>query len=143
VIHHTATEVGNAMTIDHIHYRRGFGDGLGYHFLIDNGTLGRINGQIEVGPRWIRQEDGAHAKASRMNEKAIGISLVGNFSEQRRVSEAQLNSLVFLVNALRKHYGIPLDHIIGHRDVPGANTECPGNYFPRNEFKRRLTQTGH
>ena len=142
VIHHTATETGSASTIDALHYRRGFPNGLGYHFLIDNGTQGKVVGQIEVGPRWIKQAIGAHANAAGMNEKGIGISLIGNFSEQRYVPEQQLNSLVFLVNALRKHYGIPLEHVIRHRDVPGKSTECPGNYFPWDEFKRRLAALG-
>ena len=137
VIHHSATHEGNALTIDQLHYRRGFGNGLGYHFLIDNGTLGKEEGQIEVGPRWIKQENGAHANASGMNENGIGICLIGNFSENY-VPKKQFNSLVFLVNALRKHYQISLDHIIRHRDVPGKHTECPGNYFPWEEFKRQL-----
>lgn len=137
VVHHSATHEGNARTIDLSHYRRGFGNGLGYHFLIDNGTLGKENGQIEVGPRWIKQEDGAHANAAGMNENGIGICLIGNFSEQH-VSERQLNSLVFLVHALMTHYRIPLSHVIRHQDVPGKNTECPGKYFPWDEFKRRL-----
>ena len=140
VIHHSATHEGNALTIDAMHYRRGFGNGLGYHFLIDNGTLGKEEGQIEVGPRWIKQTDGAHANAAGMNEKGIGICLIGNFSETY-ASEKQLNSLVFLVNVLRAHYAIPLDHVIRHRDVPGKHTECPGNYFPWQEFKRRLEAT--
>jgi len=137
VIHHTATEQGKALAIDRSHQRRGFVDGMGYHFLIDNGTLGKNMGQIEVGPRWIRQENGAHANAAGMNERGIGIALVGNFSANP-LPEAQLESLVFLVNALRNHYGIPLSNVIGHRDVRGKNTECPGNYFPWEEFKRRL-----
>ena len=138
VIHHTATETGSASTIDALHYRRGFPNGLGYHFLIDNGTQGKVAGQIEVGPRWIKQANGAHANAAGMNEKGIGIALIGNFSETHHVPEQQLNSLVFLVNALRKHYGIPLEHVIRHGEVPGKNTECPGIYFPWAEFKRRL-----
>ncbi len=137
VIHHTATEVGDAFTIDQLHHRRGFDHGLGYHFLIDNGTRGKQEGQIEVGPRWIKQMDGAHANAAGMNENGIGIAMIGNFSEHY-VNERQLKSLVFLTKALMRHYNIPLERVIRHKDVPGKNTECPGNYFPWDEFKRRL-----
>ena len=139
VIHHTATESGNARSIDVLHHNRGFWNGLGYHFLIDNGTDGKLDGQIEVGPRWVKQEDGAHANKAGMNEKGIGISLVGNYSETQ-VSEASLESLVFLVHTLMNYYRIPAEHVIRHRDVPGKNTECPGNNFPWAEFKRRLAQ---
>lgn len=144
VIHHSATDMGNAISIDRLHHRRGFWNGLGYHFLIDNGTLGKQTGQIETGPRWIKQMDGAHCNAAGMNERGIGICLIGNFSETN-VPEEQLNSLVFLVHALRTHYRIPLERILKHGEVPGKATECPGTHFPWQEFKRRLAQSppGH
>lgn len=141
IIHHSATHEGNALTIDTLHYRRGFENGLGYHFLIDNGTVGKVAGQIEVGPRWIKQMDGAHCNVNGMNEHGIGICLIGNFSESY-VTEPQLNSLVFLVSALRKHYNIPLDRILRHGDVPGKNTECPGKYFPWKAFRWKLQTAG-
>lgn len=137
VVHHTATDVGNAFKIDQMHHSRGWENGMGYHFLIDNGTGGKIIGQIEIGPRWLKQMNGAHVKESNWNQKSIGISLVGNFSEDD-VPPKMLDSLVFLVAKLMNFYQIPDRNIIGHRDVPGAATECPGNYFPWNEFKRRL-----
>lgn len=137
VIHHTATETGNATKIDAIHHQRGFWDGLGYHFLIDNGTAGKLNGQIEISPRWVKQQDGAHCNAAGMNQIGIGVALVGNFSESK-VSDRQLDSLVFLTSVLMKHYKIPIEHVLRHGDVPGKNTECPGNYFPWAEFMKRL-----
>lgn len=140
VIHHTATDMGNASLINKAHHQRGFWDGLGYHFLIDNGTLGKLDGQIEISPRWIKQKDGAHCNAAGMNQKGIGIALVGNFS-QDRVSGQQLDSLVFLVKTLMQYYRIPVQNVLGHRNVPGKQTECPGKYFPWNEFISRLRQT--
>ena len=137
VIHHTATESGNAFAIDELHQKRGFWNGLGYHFLIDNGTGGTEDGQIEVGPRWIKQMVGAHANANGMNEHGIGISLVGNFSETY-VSEKELQSLVFLVKTLQNYYKIPDSNVIRHRDVPSKHTECPGNHFPWARFKALL-----
>lgn len=137
IVHHTASDFGNARTIDSMHHDRGFWNGLGYHFLIDNGTVEKFDGQIEVGPRWVKQEVGAHTKASNMNERGIGISLVGNFS-QDLPSEKQMDSLVFLVKTLQSYYHIPNKNVLGHRDVPGANTECPGTRFPWREFKQKL-----
>ncbi|MBP9733635.1 MAG: N-acetylmuramoyl-L-alanine amidase [Candidatus Omnitrophica bacterium] len=137
VVHHTATRDGNAETINALHLRRGWKEGMGYHFLIDNGTDGRADGEIEAGRRWLRQMDGAHANKSNMNHIGIGISLVGNFSETQ-ISEAQLSSLVQLVKTLQKRYGIPMSNIIGHRNVPGAATECPGNNFPWTRFRQMV-----
>lgn len=138
VIHHTATHNGDAYSIDKLHHKRGFWNGLGYHFLINNGTNGKVDGQIQVGPRWVKQQDGAHANAAGMNEKGIGIALVGNYSE-RYVSAIEFDTLIFLVKALQKYYRISSQNVVAHREVPGKKTECPGTNFPWLEFKRRLS----
>lgn len=137
VIHHTATDIGKAFSIHQSHQERGFWNGLGYHFLIDNGTLGKGDGQIEVAPRWIKQQCGAHCKAGGMNEKGIGIALVGNFN-QEQPTPAQLQSLVYLLRTLCDYYQIPPSRIVGHRDVEGAATECPGRRFPWSSVRQCL-----
>ena len=139
VIHHSDTEKGNARMIDRIHRKRGFTNGLGYHFLIDNGTLGRGDGEIEVGPRWTKQIDGAHCDAANMNHQGIGICLVGDFTK-KGPSSAQMESLVSLVEQLRSSYGIPLSHVLRHKDVPGKRTACPGDDFPWWRLQDRLAQ---
>lgn len=140
IIHHSATEEGNAYYFNILHRRKGW-DEIGYDFVIDNGTKGKQDGAIEVSPRWTSQENGAHCRASDMNSKGIGICLVGNFSRER-VSEKEMDSLVYLVSVLKKYYGIPMSHIIGHGQVPGAKTECPGKYFPWREFRDKLKNYG-
>jgi N-acetylmuramoyl-L-alanine amidase len=137
VVHHSATDEGNAFSFYNMHLRRGFWNGLGYHFVIDNGTFGKENGQIEISPRWIKQQDGAHCRAAGMNEIGIGICLVGNFSKEN-VSDEQLDSLVYLVDVLRKYYNISKRNILGHGQVPGAATECPGSRFPWERFWSKL-----
>jgi N-acetyl-anhydromuramyl-L-alanine amidase AmpD len=136
IIHHSATDEGNSLEFDRYHQGRGW-QGIGYHFVIDNGTKEKQDGQIEVSPRWIKQQYGSHCSAGNMNEKAIGICLVGNFSREC-VSSKQLDALVYLVNILRKYYKIPIKKIIGHNQVLGARTECPGKNFPWSKFKNRL-----
>ena len=87
--------------------------------------------------RWLKQQDGAHCKADGMNHRAIGICLVGNFNNEVP-TRRQMESLAYLTNELRKYYRIPADRIKGHKEVPGAKTECPGRSFPWSEFRRRL-----
>jgi len=135
VVHHTATGRGNAKTIYVSHLGRGFSNGLGYDFLIDNGTMGKGDGQIEMGPRWIWQQNGAHCKADDMNKKAIGVALVGNFNRDKPTPN-QLQSLSFLLSVLRSYYHIPPAQVIGHREVPGAKTECPGKFFPTDQLRK-------
>lgn len=136
IIHHSATDEGTANSLFDIHNRRGF-NGLGYDFIIDNGTGGKKDGQIEVSGRWIKQIDGAHCRAGGMNHQGIGVCLVGNFSKER-VSSRQMDSLVYLVDLLSKYYHIPRNRILGHGQVPGAATECPGLRFPWSEFRAKL-----
>lgn len=136
IVHHTATDAGTSLTINKMHQQRGW-KGIGYHFIIDNGTVGKEDGQIEVAPRWIKQQDGAHCRAAHMNSKGIGVALIGNFSKEN-VSNKQMEALAYLVNLLSKKYNIPKENIIGHGQVKGAATECPGKNFPWKEFYSKI-----
>lgn len=136
IIHHSATDAGNSEQFNKSHMQKGW-KGVGYHFIIDNGTCGKDDGQVETTPRWLKQEDGAHCKAGDMNEKGIGICVVGNFSKER-VTRRQMNSLVYLASTLSNYYGIPKKNIMGHGQVPGASTECPGKRFPWKTFWARF-----
>jgi len=137
VIHHSATDRGNAASFDQSHRARGW-DELGYHFVIDNG-VGGPDGRIEVGSRWTKQKWGAHTGGTPNNEynnHGIGICLVGDFSGHMP-SRAQLASLERLVRQLAGKYRIDPDNIIGHRDGPNAATDCPGTVF-MNWINRRF-----
>ncbi|MDP2922694.1 MAG: N-acetylmuramoyl-L-alanine amidase [Candidatus Omnitrophota bacterium] len=136
IIHHSATDEGSSLSFDTYHQNRGW-EGIGYHFVIDNGTKGKQDGQIEVSPRWLKQKNGAHCNADNMNERSIGICLVGDFNSES-VSEKQLDALVYLTDKLRKYYKIPFKRIMGHGQVRGAKTECPGKKFPWKELRLRL-----
>ncbi|MBI4432681.1 MAG: N-acetylmuramoyl-L-alanine amidase [Candidatus Omnitrophica bacterium] len=119
-LHHSGTLKGNGTRFHRDHLRRGMG-GLFYHFVIGNGSYSG-DGEIEVGWRWKRQ-----VKANRAHD--IQICAVGDFNQQR-MTNAQFQSLVYLVALLREDYGISLDDIRRHEDVKGKATECPGAHFP-------------
>ncbi len=137
IVHHSATDYGSSREFNEAHLKRGW-EGVGYHFVIDNGTCGKEDGQIETTPRWIKQKRGAHCKADGMNPKGIGVCLVGNFSDGRAVSSKQMNSLVYLVTKLKNYYNIPDNRIMGHGQVSGAQTECPGKKFPWKTFWSKM-----
>ncbi|MCM1990760.1 peptidoglycan recognition family protein [Oceanirhabdus seepicola] len=93
---------------------------IGYHYLIS------MDGQIFQG-RDINFQ-GAHAYG--LNDKSIGIALLGNFSH-KELYPSQMRSLVHLLALLKQKYSTPSTNIIGHRDVINLNpdgtiTECPG-----------------
>lgn len=130
VLHHTATPSDNAASIDRFHRRvRGWRNGLGYHFVIGNGTRSD-DGEIEVGQRWRQQLVGAHCQADDMNRKAIGICFVGNFETGPGPTDAQVLAGIGLVRHLARRFSILPENILGHREVPGGDTLCPGRFFP-------------
>ena len=127
VIHHSSSRSGNAALFDQWHRARGW-DGLGYHFVIDNGD-GGPDGYVEVGQRWGVQKWGSHTGNTPDNEYnnfGIGICLVGDFAVDEP-TPSQLASLRKLVAFLAERYDIGPGHVIGHRDAPNANTTCPGD----------------
>jgi hypothetical protein len=139
VIHHSDSERGGAEAIDKYHREvRRWSGGLGYDFVIGNGSL-TADGKVEVGGRWLRQEDGAHAGVEEYNRFGIGICLVGDFT-RHAPSPAQMQSLARLVNFLCERYQIPRDrkHIIGHGEV--RNTQCPGPKFAWADLMQRIRQ---
>ncbi len=142
VVHHMASGSGSAAAIHRLHLQRGF-DGMGYHFVIGNGSL-TSDGQVEVGYRWKNQIHGAHAKAREgdprresnyYNRFGIGICLVGYFSDDGP-SRAQMTALHDLVARLRTAYDIPARNVVPHRSV--SQTRCPGVRFPWKRFSDGL-----
>lgn len=132
----------DAGAIDAMHARRGFRAvyrgqvyHIGYHYVVlQDGTVqrGRPEGCV-----------GAHAR--HLNDRSLGVCLVGNFSSADnpagrqgpvRPPDAQIASLTALCAYLVRKYDIPLEQIRRHRDV--GRTACPGDQFPWNDFRRAL-----
>ena len=128
VIHHSATASGSAAAFDKEHREVRHWDGLGYDFVIDNGSGGH-DGAVEVGYRWREQKQGAHAgPGSPRNKDGIGICLVGDFTKTRP-TPAQMRALSRLCNFLSGYCGIARENYLLHGDI--RDTECPGKLFPR------------
>ena len=139
IIHHSATDNGNAAIFDKDHREINGWDGIGYDFVIGNGTNSG-DGQVEVTFRWKQQITGAHCKTDDnwANEDGIGICLVGNFNNYPP-SDRQMQSLAELVRFLQRRYNIPKSKIYGHGTTPGARvTDCPGHMFPMARLKSML-----
>jgi hypothetical protein len=139
VLHHSGTENGNAAIFDKWHREGNHWEGVGYDFVIGNGTNSG-DGEVEVTFRWREQRTGAHCKTpdNWANESAVGICLVGNF-ERSAPTARQMQSLMRLIRFLQKRYGIPKSRIYGHNTTPGAQrTACPGKRFPMARLKSML-----
>ncbi len=133
IAHHSATGNGNAAIFDRFHRRhRNMPNGLGYHFIIGNGTNSE-DGEIEVGPRWTRQIQGGHVRSLAHNNNSIGICLVGNF-ENTRPSSNQISALKELVLYLKNDKLGGNCRFLVHREL--ETTLCPGRHFPLQEMHR-------
>ena len=132
IIHHSGTGNGNMAIFDKWHREGKHWEGVGYDFVIGNGTDSG-NGQVEVTFRWLDQKTGAHCGntwGNWANKDAVGICLVGNFN-QTSPTPQQIQSLVKLIRFLQNRYGISRNRIYGHNTTPGAIvTDCPGRNFP-------------
>ena len=137
VIHHSATDVGNAKSFNYFHkFKRHMVNGLAYHFVITNGKKSR-DGEIEVGNRWTHQLHGGHVKSDYYNNYGIGICIVGNFMKYLP-TESQFNSLLALVQVLQEQYGIPSHRVVGHGEIKKEFTACPGKLFPLRRLRAKL-----
>jgi hypothetical protein len=140
VIHHSATDNGNTAIFDKWHREGNHWDGVGYHFVIGNGTDSG-DGVVEPTYRWRGQKTGAHCGGTAgnwANEDGVGICLVGNFNKTAP-TRGQMQSLLRLARFLQARYRIPKSRVYGHGGTPGANrTDCPGRKFPMYWLKTRL-----
>jgi len=137
VIHHSASQSGNARKFDSYHRNVNHWDELGYHFVIGNGTDSG-DGEVEVGSRWVKQKHGAHCKTQNnyYNDHGIGICLVGDF-RRSGPSPAQMRSLTRLVRFLTRQCRIGAEGIVSHGGVTGK-TICPGPRFPMYALRSAL-----
>ena len=141
VVHHSASSVGNLKFIKKVHYDLHGWEYAAYHFVINNGSKGTSMGQIEVGDRWKKRLWNTSTQNGYINTFSIAIVLVGNY-ERRRVPKKQYEVLLNLVAKLAEKYEIPLNRIMGHREVNG--TKCPGKYIDldilRENVRKRLNE---
>jgi len=137
VIVHSGSPAGSPADIAEEHRRLGY-DGLGFHFVIGNGTrMG--DGEIHVGYRWVDQRDGAELAGVRdgfSSSDVIEICLVGD-GDRRPFTDEQLHRLAQVVTTLAKRLDIAGDKIHLHKDLAG--TTSPGQFFPQAEFEQLLS----
>lgn len=116
VIHHSATDRGVTTEQIRRHHidANGWAD-IGYHWVIE--------GDGRVHPGRPEERTGAHAVGH--NLRSVGVCVVGdNTVEGREWTPAQRDSLWALVAGLRTRW--PEAEVVGHRDLTGAHTLCPG-----------------
>lgn len=116
VVHHSAT--ARHTTVEAIrasHKARGWHD-IGYHFIITS------EGAVHAG----RPVELAGAHALRHNIDSIGVCVIGdNTQPGKGWNPTQIAALKNIVRTLLSYYPT-ITNVLGHRDLTGAVTACPG-----------------
>jgi N-acetyl-anhydromuramyl-L-alanine amidase AmpD len=129
IVHHTGAEEKDAAQVRRYHLSLGWRD-VGYHFLIERDGL-TVAGRSLALP-------GAHCRAGGMNGQSLGIALIGNL-EERPPTPEQLAALMGLLVGLCRCTAVMPAKVLGHREVKGARTACPGRYLDLEELRRHLS----
>lgn len=128
ILHHAAAASCTAEDVHCWHVGNGWA-GIGYHYLV------RKDGTIYRG----RPEDTVGAHAYGANSHSIGVCFEGNYQVEQTMPAAQLAAGQALVADIKRRWGIT--KMIGHKDVAGSTTDCPGKYFPLAEMISGKTET--
>lgn len=119
--HHSASNFGDAATIDKWHKERGFAC-IGYHYVIPK------KGHFQHGRKC--QLQGAHAAGR--NSDSIGVCIVGHL-EKEPLTVSQIDQTIKLYHDLCRAYSKILINEFHHE-------ECPGQLLNRDVFVKRLSE---
>lgn len=125
-IHHSASPDNQSpKEIANYHINNNGWGGIGYHFLIAKDGAVYYAGDIST----------ARANVANLNEQVLGICLIGNFTSGRVPTNDQIDSAHKLCDFLINNYDDlsslnSWDNVLGHKELPGQATTCPGDDWP-------------
>jgi N-acetylmuramoyl-L-alanine amidase len=142
IVHHSLTKDGNVVDWDAIrryHVQECGWNDIGYHV-----GLELAHGILTVQYGRPLTVAGAHTKELGMNNKSIGICVVGNFDIAPPAPDL-IRALVQTCRTYMAYYAIPPQNILGHREVGemagfkwelGQYKSCPGDLFPMGAVRK-------
>lgn len=98
-----------------VDYHRKKWSDVGYNWMIANGTIYVGRSTMFVG---------AHTRGN--NDGSVGVCAIGNYMS-KLPKKKDIEALVRILSIECFARGLSSDKIIGHRESPGASTDCPGN----------------
>jgi len=134
-IHHTVSPPDRSIESIAAYHVDGNGwPGIGYHFVIKaDGRIFQTNYLTTKS-----YHAGSAAAPGDENAYSVGIALQGDFTNNPP-PQAQLDAAKNLVSYLRSEIPSAVN-TLGHRQMPGASTQCPGNTF--NSWLPYITGSG-
>ncbi len=165
-VHHSATAdrtsgapIGNAQSFFDYHVNtRGWAHG-GYNYVITgNGQIEyALDDKISAYHAGFKDPDNSEGLeyGQYWNNHYLAICLAGWFSENRTYrdadghthmipnqytspTEAQMQSLLALIQHLRRKYDVPVENVRAHRELAGNSTICPGHNLDPAQLRARI-----
>jgi N-acetyl-anhydromuramyl-L-alanine amidase AmpD len=149
IVVHTAAFDGNNCDrdmIDRWHKDRNW-SGIGYHFVILNNKHNqKSDGTIENG----REINKAGAHALGLNSRSLGICCIGH-GDKHDFTPPQYESLYILTRRLMTEFSIPVNKVIGHREMNDlaergviasryrTSKSCPGHKINMDFIREQLS----
>lgn len=149
IVVHTAAFNGNNCDrdmIDRWHKDRNW-SGIGYHFVILNDKhRSKSDGTVELG----RASNKAGAHALGLNSRSLGVCCIGH-GDINDFTPAQYESLYQLVKQLMLEFSIPVNKVIGHRELNlladnevissryRTSKSCPGHKIDMDFIREQLS----
>ncbi len=139
VVHHSASPPSTPPeTIRQWHLARNYED-IGYHAVVWRDPA--LGGVWRTSPGRPLDAVGAHCRG--VNSKSVGVCVCGDWRHPEAIPDLAdaVTTVAILVDRLLLRYGLPLDAVVGHRDVGTTPTECPGRLldYLRPALVRRRT----
>ena len=145
IIHHSySPDADNTFQwndIERWHVKENKWSAIGYHYGIEHADNGKLIYCVGRGLDCM----GAHTNEKdtdgvSMNEKGIGIVLVGNF-DAVEPTDTQIWFLAELCKDLMRDFQIPIENIHPHRQY--AQKSCPGARFDMNRLYAKIKENGY
>lgn len=125
ILHHTAQESAE-QTLFTFSVRRP-GRESSAHYVI--GRDGTVHQMLNDYVRSWHAGNSRWGNITDMNSCSLGIEIDNNGTTDR-YSDAQIASLIKLLDFLKKEYGIPQGNFIGHSDIAPGRKSDPSKHFP-------------
>lgn len=136
VLHHTASNNGKA---DLAHMRNPAAQ-VSAHYMIDKD--GKIYQLVNDSKRaWHAGNSQLHGVPTDVNGRSIGIEIVNDGSGKTPFTDAQYKSLIQLTGYLKQEYKVPMNNIVGHKDVavPKGRKNDPAANFDWNRLRTGIS----
>jgi N-acetylmuramoyl-L-alanine amidase len=135
VIHHTSSNNGAG---DLAHLRNPKSEVSAHYMLDRDGKIYQLVGDSKRA--WHAGKSELHGVPTDVNGRSIGIEIVNAGDGKTPFTEAQYKSLTQLVGYLKQEYKVPMNNIVGHKDVavPKGRKDDPAENFDWNRLRNGI-----